>query len=746
MTEIIKLFELEIDVERAVQDTRATKIAIEQLKEESKRLKETEGELSDAFIESQASLKVLQNELRQNEKITQNVIQANEANTGSVDQLRKQLAIVSVQWAKLSKDERENTDLGKKLTAQKTQLTESLKKEERATGDARRNVGNYNEALSKSIGIFGQFAPVLNDVSSAAGTMGKAFTAALGPIGLVLALIALVIAALKAFFTSSEEGQNAWTRFAAVGSAVIDKLTDGLAAFGKRLLEPKKMLDELRTLFELTFGKILKGVLESARAYVDKFFLNFNLGFQKLKGLFTDNAKGIEETQARINAANVRLQEGNKLIVQGVTNTKIAFNAATGAIKDFIDETNKAALAAQGLADKQAKLDKQIRGSIVANAADQEKIAKLRNDFAKKDQFNDQQRLTILDQIFKLEKGILDRNLSIAQQKYNITKAQNDLSDKTKEDLDEEANLLAEVYNVRKTNFERTKELEAQRSDLVLKMKNEALQAEIALAKAEVDRRQKEAEQDLEALNNAIQFDKERDLAQAQIEEQAAQRRLVERDAEFEATKKNVFRTLALKAEELEIQRRAEIDAAERIGADTFFIEQKYANATLELEKSKTDAKLALAEGFAGNLKTIFGEQTAIGKAAAIAETTINTYRGATAAYSALAGIPVIGPALGIAAAAAAIAAGLRNVKQILAVKSGLPEGGTGTPSGISSNAPGATQTNAAFIAPSVNSGIVSRETVIGNNENTQGQSIIVVDSVTAAQMRQKNNSKTAVI
>jgi TP901 family phage tail tape measure protein len=54
-----------------------------------------------------------------------------------------------------------------------------------------------------------------------------------------------------------------------------------------------------------------------------------------------------------------------------------------------------------------------------------------------------------------------------------------------------------------------------------------------------------------------------------------------------------------------------------------------------------------------------------IGKAGAIGETIIQTYAGAQKAFSALAGIPIIGPALGTAAAAAAILAGGARVAAI---------------------------------------------------------------------------------
>lgn len=67
-------------------------------------------------------------------------------------------------------------------------------------------------------------------------------------------------------------------------------------------------------------------------------------------------------------------------------------------------------------------------------------------------------------------------------------------------------------------------------------------------------------------------------------------------------------------------------------------------------------------------------EQMAIQKAQGIAQAAISSYQAANSAYSALAGIPIVGPALGAAAAAAALAYGLGNVAQISGIK--LAEGG----------------------------------------------------------------------
>lgn len=96
--------------------------------------------------------------------------------------------------------------------------------------------------------------------------------------------------------------------------------------------------------------------------------------------------------------------------------------------------------------------------------------------------------------------------------------------------------------------------------------------------------------------------------------------------------------------------------------------ERKGAERRRLIEEQVKTAKLDIAKNTLNSLSTIIGEQTAVGKAAAVAATTIDTYQSATAAYKAMAGIPVVGPALGAAAAAAAVISGIANVKRILSV------------------------------------------------------------------------------
>ncbi len=119
-------------------------------------------------------------------------------------------------------------------------------------------------------------------------------------------------------------------------------------------------------------------------------------------------------------------------------------------------------------------------------------------------------------------------------------------------------------------------------------------------------------------------------------------------------------------------------------------IEAAYSDLSIQSSKKARDLKIqyageafGAAANFMENLFVATGSHSRsmfeIMKAAAISQTVIDTYSSAQAAYKSLAGIPVVGPGLAIAAAASAIAAGLARVAQIRSTPFG---GGTAVTSG----------------------------------------------------------------
>lgn len=106
-------------------------------------------------------------------------------------------------------------------------------------------------------------------------------------------------------------------------------------------------------------------------------------------------------------------------------------------------------------------------------------------------------------------------------------------------------------------------------------------------------------------------------------------------------------------------------------------------NAKEEEEKQRaTQQRVAvtrnLLNGFAQFQNAKSKEVAAVAKGAAIAETLMSTYAMATEAYRSMVKVPFVGPALGAAAAAAAMAMGLANVAAIKGVQ--LATGGVVMP------------------------------------------------------------------
>jgi len=130
---------------------------------------------------------------------------------------------------------------------------------------------------------------------------------------------------------------------------------------------------------------------------------------------------------------------------------------------------------------------------------------------------------------------------------------------------------------------------------------------------------------------------------------------------------------------ELEIaQAKEEADLA-KLGAteeQLFKVREKYARKTEDLDeavsknkedlaKAEKDAAIDIAAAGFGAIANLAGESSAVGKAAAVAATVINTYKGAQSAYADTVGGPII---KGVAAAIA-VATGIASVKKIVSTK-----------------------------------------------------------------------------
>lgn len=93
-------------------------------------------------------------EIRQQTKVLNDTAKAlvineklNKTNKGSINEMREALALGTTAYNALSKEQRENSTIGKQLQASNKAISDSLKEQEGAIGDTRRNVGNYGSSL-----------------------------------------------------------------------------------------------------------------------------------------------------------------------------------------------------------------------------------------------------------------------------------------------------------------------------------------------------------------------------------------------------------------------------------------------------------------------------------------------------------------------------------------------------------------------------------------------------------------------
>lgn len=188
---------------------------------------------------------------------------------------------------------------------------------------------------------------------------------------------------------------------------------------------------------------------------------------------------------------------------------------------------------------------------------------------------------------------------------------------------------------------------------------------------------------------------------------------------------------------ELEIQRNQDIEKITQAGAtadEIARINARYDNQAKKLEQENSDFKEALNEQdvdnalaagsqVLGGIIDIVGEGSAIGKSAAIAQTAIDTYGSATAAYKSVVGIPVVGPALAPVAAGVAVAAGLMSMKKIVATKTPGNKSGGSAPNISVPTAPPVNPEGALNAAAAVDG--AENQVTLGDQEGSGGPTVV---------------------
>jgi len=371
-------------LKEAVKQVEKLAAAKKKLDTEEKKAVKTKKKLADLTRDElidREKQKILNRERVQRAK-QMAILQSKEV--GQIEKLRAELALTTMAWKKLSKEELQSSKVGKALIKDKLKLTNQLKKLEKQTGDTRRNVGNYTQSLGK----LGKVAARL--------FIGRTMVDGLRKVG----------GAFVDIFKANKEGNKDFERFENTILAVRDKLKEiGLAIinfivpivqrvvrmfqfFGEKISAAAGEGTALGAVFDgikwavtgvidvlMDMPAILAGIsalFEAWGAHIKAIFANMSLDVQRLTLVMQEaflRATGVDTSvmQKQIKDLDKQISDNLKnLIVNGDQVKKIYTEAAQKARDEFAefekeqDEIERKAAAAakrrEGSLERQNKL------------------------------------------------------------------------------------------------------------------------------------------------------------------------------------------------------------------------------------------------------------------------------------------------------------------------------------------------------------------------------------------------------
>jgi hypothetical protein len=479
--------------------------------------------------------------------------------------------------------------------------------------------------------------------------------------------------------------------------ASIEELQKEMSKLGK---ETKKAADQQGFIGEKldglksTFGK-LKGDFKVATKGIKTFFASGTTGAKVLKlalaslGIplliaavvalinyfknFEVVTRTISKAMNALGAIVANVGQAFKLLISG--DFAGAFNVMKDAVVEAVEATDN-------LYDSAKRLNEIQQRNAIQNAKLKQEIEgykKILEDTTA----SEEDRLKALDEVTKRTKLLAQAQLEENQAAIDGLEAKIKLENNevARRDLELE---LAELRAERINQQTELNNIEFDAAKVGREIRQQQLDEEQAAADARKAIRDKEA------------ADKEAEAETARQKEEARQAALDQKmkdlhDQELVRMTEEGFARAAVELQLQEEKELAELTRLEATEEQKAVVERKYAAKHKALKKAQADSDIAFQEMVSesnlqiasqglGAVSKLVGENTAAGKASAVAATTIDTYLGAQKAYTSqlIPGDPT-SPLRAAVAAGVAVAAGLANVKAILSTKTpGTTSGGGG--------------------------------------------------------------------
>lgn len=594
----------------------------------------------------------------------------------TVETLRAKVAKNTIELNKMSVAERTTGQYGKELAGKTNEMVQQLKELEKSVGDTRRNVGNYAEDIEKAAGemggLTGATGMMVKGMSGGIASV-KAFNAALmaNPFVAIASAVLFLISTIGQLMDkNSELAESVKTLLAPIGTLIGNVL--GLVS--KLFVEVVKVFEWLAEKYVWLYNKLgligdgVKEAIEASKALVAQERAIFNAE--------TENILVLSERRRELEALKTIVADQTKSEKDRVAAAKEGL-----VILEEMRKREKAILVA-----KHDILEAERQANVVES--DEHRRARIQAlaDIKAKDAEYEAQKRELISQRSGFEKAATDKKIAddkaAATAKAAADKKAAEDAKKAKEDAEKAAAakaraIQAEVLKSYEQGITKL-QLQIRERNIGITDKAKAIEDQNEINQAILEKERYRLEQ---GLITQQEFDNTKYEMQVALQEKvyaleqekAAQKKEAEAmDAENRRTiqEQKITNEYELRQMQLDAQYAQEIANAQKIGADTSLIEQKYNELKRKNTAARYNAELGMAADTAGQMSNLLGQESEAGKIFAVAQATINTYLGASKAIAQ-------GGIWGVAQAAIVIAAGLKQVASIMKVKDDVPKTST---------------------------------------------------------------------
>lgn len=686
-------------ISAAVKNITESRRQIDNLIEANKKLVAQGEKNSSAYVQNEQAIKKLNTEVANNSKVIQANTQANEVNANAIDALKKKNSELLKERNKLDTSTEEGRKKIQELNAEYDKNSKIIADNSTKVEQQRFNIGNYKSALEGAVPGVASFTKAQETAIVAA----NGFKLALGPVGLIIGAITIALGLLLKSFFGTQEGMDKLSSVTRVFGAILDRITGVLQELGGKVF--KQLGDAIKNPIQ-AFKDLGQAIVDN----VIKRFEALALFGPAIKKIFSgDIASGFKDL------GNAVIQAGT-----GIENGIEKIQAAAQSLGDFVDEA-----VAQG--QRLDELQKQIeRAEInqIKRSKELELVIKQQKAIVEDITKSFKEREDAALKAQNAQSEALNLELSLLDKRIEKMKLQQSLNDTSREDEKELAELEAKKLELQAKTTEQGIEF----SKKIIEIRKAQSDQEIAIAKNTSDLRLEllddEETKTVEKIKSQIS---ERITALKGTEEQISEQRLLLQELQEqqiqEVRDKYAEDARAKREEELKKQQEfekglldqalidfqeytqelinekkrellegkisieeynQEISDLELATLETqYLIKEQAGEQDLALQGRITDYKIALGQkeveakriqeeqkinavkNGLGVIASAFNKQSVAYKVLASAQTLINTYQSAIAAFNSLANIPYVGTVLGAIAAAAATASGLAAVSKI---------------------------------------------------------------------------------